>query len=656
MKRVMFLALIFSIWVLGCNARNPVVLSGTTSPSTSIPLSPNQTSIDDNQPTTEPPGTIAGCPLFPQDNIWSAPIDTLPVDPNSEAYIQSIGADTGLHPDFGAKYEDQMIGIPITIVKGQKPSTQVSFEYADESDPGPYLIPDTAQIEGGPNAEGDRHVIVLDQDACKVYEIFKALPQSDGTWSAGSGAIFDLNSNALRPSGWTSADAAGLPIFAGLVRYDEVAAGAIHHALRFTVRNTQKAFIWPARHRASDKTDTDLPPMGQRFRLKASFDLSGFSPEVQVILKALKTYGMILADNGSNWYISGTPDERWDNDTLVGELKKVVGSDFEAVDEGSLMVDPDSGEVRQPAAEQPATVSAGESPGGGHIVFSTADGQIYRLAAQPGAQPEDLGARLDVLGKSGNDEWVNISPSGAWYLVQTERFDPTCVGWSCLVILPANISKAEVIKADGNKINTSFATISSSGDRVVFAKGDGPHQQDLWVTNRFGNSWSTPVLITADSPYAWNSQVAISADGNKVVFDCGDQPYGANGTAICEVGMNGSDFRVVLKPDQGPGSSAQNALHHPAYAPDGSIVMEADWYGEQIWRVSLSGRPTLINKEFTNDNSPCVLPDGRIASLWMNRPGGTNVHELKVMTPDGRNFYMALTGVDIADIGIGCGE
>ena len=187
----------------------------------------------------------------------------------------------------------------------------------------------------------------LDQDNCLLYELFAAYPQQDNSWTAGSGAIFDLNSHDLRPDGWTSADAAGLPILPGLVRYDEVAAGEINHAIRFTAQTTQRAYLWPARHFASSVTDTNYPPMGLRLRLKADYDISGFSPEIQVILTAMKTYGIILADNGSNWYISGVPDDRWDND-MLHELDVVQGSDFEAVDVSGLMIDSDSGQAVQP--------------------------------------------------------------------------------------------------------------------------------------------------------------------------------------------------------------------------------------------------------------------------------------------------------------------
>jgi uncharacterized membrane protein YgcG len=321
---------------------------------------------------------LEGCPLFPADSVWNTPVADLPLDANSGAYIDTIGATPGLHPDFGSgTWDGGPIGIPFNVVDASQPKVNVSFDYADESDPGPYPIPPDALIEGGSQSTGDRHVLVLDRDSCTLYELFAAYPQPNGSWQAGSGAVFNLNSNALRPRGWTSADAAGLPILPGLARYDEVAAGEIRHALRFTAPQTRNEYVWPARHQASSLTGAQFPPMGQRFRLKANFDLSRFSAPVQVILQAMKTYGLILADNGSAWYISGVPDSRWDNDMLVSELAQVKGSDFEAVDVSSLMVDPDSGLAAQSGGAGGGSggtggsngTSAGSSEGGGGGCF-----------------------------------------------------------------------------------------------------------------------------------------------------------------------------------------------------------------------------------------------------------------------------------------------
>jgi hypothetical protein len=274
----------------------------------------------------------ARCPVFPASNAWNQRVDKLPVTADSHAIVRSIGVGDHVHADFGSGlWDGGPIGIPVTVVGRATPSSRVSFEYASESDKGPYPIPRGVRIEGGPNADGDRHAILLDKDRCKLYELFALSPKPSGGWRAGSGAIFDLRSNRLRPAGWTSADSAGLPIFPGLARYDEVKRGRIDHALRFTVSRTRRAFVWPARHFASDLTDPSLPPMGLRLRLKASFDTRPFPRQARIVLEALKRYGMIVADNGSDWYISGAPDPRWSNDQLH-TLHNVTGLAFEVVD------------------------------------------------------------------------------------------------------------------------------------------------------------------------------------------------------------------------------------------------------------------------------------------------------------------------------------
>lgn len=303
---------------------------------------------------TNPP-MLAGCPVLPFDSIWNTPIDTMPVLADSAMYINSIGRDTGLHADFGSgTWNGGPIGIPITIVDNGQSPVNVVFDYSDESDAGPYPVPAAAAIEGGPDSDGDRHILLLNHTNCRLYELYYAWPQQDGSWTAGSGAIYDLNSNALRPDRWTSADAAGLPILPGLVRYDEVAAGEINHAIRFTVNQTRKAHVWPARHDASSLAGSQYPAMGQRFRLKAGVDIRGFSTPVQIILKAMKKYGLILADNGSDWFLSGAPDSRWNNDVLR-ELGMIIGNDFEAVDTHSLMLNPNSGKAKQAIHDPPAS-------------------------------------------------------------------------------------------------------------------------------------------------------------------------------------------------------------------------------------------------------------------------------------------------------------
>ncbi len=286
-----------------------------------------------------------GVGIFPADHVWNTPVDNLPVDSHSASYVTRIGTTSSLHPDFGSGlYAGAPMGIPFNIVDNSVTKTTVTFEYDDESDPGPYPIPANPLIEGGSTSEGDRHMLIIQRDEKVLYELYAAEKQPDGSWHAGSGAIYDLSGYELRPAGWTSADAAGLAILPGLVRYDEVANGEITHAIRFTAPRTQKAYVWPGRHYASGITDPSYPPMGQRFRLKASFDTSGYPYQAQVVLNALKKYGMILSDNGGAWFITGVPDDQWDNDALH-TLARVKGSDFEAVDSTSLMIDQDSGQA-----------------------------------------------------------------------------------------------------------------------------------------------------------------------------------------------------------------------------------------------------------------------------------------------------------------------
>ncbi len=337
-------------------ASTPAPTTATATPSTSTTTAP-ATPTWPSAPTTSatpstvgppvaapsgpavapPPGALAPLAfrLFPTTDAWNTRVDGAAVDPASGTLLSSIGTDGHLHMDFGADWDGGPFGIPYTVVGAGQPQVAVSFDYADESDPGPYPIPADAPIEGGANADGDRHVLVVDSSTHRLYELYDARRLANGSWHAGSGAVFDLDAGTTRPAGWTSADAAGLPILPGLVRYEEVAAGHIDHAIRFTVASTRKAYVAPARHWASSSTDPSLPPMGMRVRLNAGFDLSGYPPQARVILQAMKSYGMIVADNGSSWYVSGTPDARW-SDEQLNTLKNVPGSAFEVVAMGAV--------------------------------------------------------------------------------------------------------------------------------------------------------------------------------------------------------------------------------------------------------------------------------------------------------------------------------
>jgi len=374
--------------------------------SLSLSISGLLTTSASSMPLGEGP-VLAGCPVFPEDNIWNTPVDQLPVDPLSATYVNTIGAYYEVHADFGSGlWDGGPIGIPYTIVPGTQPRVPISFYYPDESDPGPYPIPPNAAIEGGPNGHGDRHILILDRDNCILYEVYDAHPLNNGSsWAAGSGAIYDLRANGpLRPDGWTSADAAGLPMLPGLVQYDEVAAGEITHAIRFTVPETRREYVWPARHYASDLTGSRYPPMGQRFRLKASYDITGFSPQVQIILRALKKYGMILADNGAPWYIGGSPDERWDND-MLHEMDVITGVDFEAVNTSSLMIDPDSGQVRQAGPTGSMSINS-------NAAFTGSAGVTVTITASPDATQMMLSNRSDFNGAA----WQALAASTAWSL------------------------------------------------------------------------------------------------------------------------------------------------------------------------------------------------------------------------------------------------
>lgn len=379
---------------------------------------------------------IGGCPVLPADNIWNTPVDTLPLLANSATMVNTIGASRGFHADFGAgMWDGGPIGIPFVTVPGTQTKYPASFLYDDESDPGPYAVPLTAPIEGGPNATGDRHAIAVDTTNCILYELYRAFPQPS-SWTADSGAIFDLRSNALRPLTWTSADAAGLPIMPGLVTADEVLSGEIRHAIRFTAPQTRREFVWPARHYASSLTGTQYPRMGERFRLKASFDISPFPADVQVILRAMKKYGIILADNGSAWFISGKPDPRWNDDNLH-TLSQLLGSNFEAVDATVLRISPDSGAALQngttvTVTPSSASVRVGQLRAFAATVTGTTGGVTWSVNDVPGGD-----GGVGTIDASGRYLAPAAVPSGGVVTVRaTSVAVPTASGSATVTVLP----------------------------------------------------------------------------------------------------------------------------------------------------------------------------------------------------------------------------
>lgn len=378
---------------------------------------------------------INGCPVLPADNIWNTPVDTLPVLSNSTTMVNTIGASRGFHADFGSgTWDGGPIGIPFITVPGSQQKYPASFLYDDESDPGPYAVPLNAPIEGGPNADGDRHAIAIDTTNCILYELYRAFPGA-GAWTADSGAIYSLRSNALRPSSWTSADAAGLPIMPGLVTWEEVQSGEIKHAIRFTAPQTRREFVWPARHYASSLTGTQYPRMGERFRLKASFNIAPYPPEVQVILRAMKKYGIILADNGSAWYISGKPDSRWNNDNLRS-LSQLLGSNFEAVDATVLRIHPDSGQARQSGVSVTVSPSSASVRVGNLQTFSATvtgapGGVTWTVNDVPGGD-----GSVGTIDSNGRYLAPSSVPAGAVTVRATSVSTPTASGTATVTVLP----------------------------------------------------------------------------------------------------------------------------------------------------------------------------------------------------------------------------
>ncbi|MEI6841222.1 MAG: PEGA domain-containing protein [Methanomicrobiales archaeon] len=431
-------------------------------------------------PQNGPGSTMNGVQIFPSDDIWNVAVDQLPIDPHSANYVSKIGLSSSLHPDFGSGlWAGHAIGIPFNIVTGPLAKKTVTFDYAGESDSGPYPIPANPVIEGGP----DRHILIFDPYEKILYELYDATQLPDGSWHAGSGAIFNLSGHTLRPAGWTSADAAGLPILPGLVRYDEVNAGEITHAIRFTAQTTQRAYVWPARHYASSVTDPAYPPMGVRFRLKSSFNTSDYPYQARVVLDALKKYGMVLADNGGAWFISGSPDERWNNDALH-TLAQVKGSDFEAVDTSSLMISQDSGQARTSSPpvysgsldikSSPAgatvfidTVNRGVTPlvltmitPGNHIIrcMKSGFGDQSRTVPVSANQTTNVNFILETLQSDGS-VFVQSNPSGARIYL-----DNTDTGF----LTPGTIVN---VSAGSHTIRCSLAGYSDNSQTITVSAG-----------------------------------------------------------------------------------------------------------------------------------------------------------------------------------------
>jgi hypothetical protein len=460
------------------------------------------------------------CPMFPADNVWNTPIANLPVNSHSAAWLGSMQArSTDLHPDFGPSGDPSgPYGIPYTVVPAGHQFINIAFQYASESDPGPYPFGPDTPIEGGQNSTGDRHALMVDPGTCTLYELYDALYNASGS-TAGSGAIWNLNSNALRPAGWTSADAAGLPILPGLVRYDEVESGSITHAIRMTAETTDTSYIWPARHEAGAHPDPSLPPMGARFRLDASFDISGFSPQAQVVLRAMKEYGLIVADNGSNWYFGGTADPSWPL-SLVDELKRIPASSFEAVDESSLMVNPDSGQAKQ--FPGPVTGIAAPRSGSGYWL-TDAEGAVsaHNVANHGSMAGTPLNAPIShiVSTPDGGGYWL-VAADGGTFAFGDARFYGSMGG------TPLN---APVVNMAPTPDGGGYWLVASDGG--VFAFGDA-----RFLGSMGGRHLNEPVVGMAADRHTGGYWL-VASDGG--IFSFGAPFFGSTGAIHLQQAVNG---------------------------------------------------------------------------------------------------------------------
>ncbi len=465
------------------------------------------------------PGAGA-CPMFPADNVWNTPVGNLPVDAHSAQWLSSMQASaTDLHPDFGPSGDPtNPYGMPYTVVPPGHASVNVSFQYADESDPGPYPFGPETPIEGGQNAGGDRHALMVDPSTCTLFELYDAR-YSPGGSTAGSGAIWNLRSNALRPAGWTSADAAGLPILPGLLRYDEVESGNITHAIRMTAETTDTSYLWPARHEAGARSDPNLPPMGARFRLKANFDIGNYSPQAQVVLRAMQRYGLILADNGSNWYFGGTADPAWPQG-LVDELKQVPASAFEAVDESSLMVSPDSGQAR--TFPGPVTGIAAPPSGSGYWL-ADAEGAVsaHNLPSYGSMAGTLLNAPIEHI--------VSTPDGGGYWLVAADGGTFTFGDAGFYGSMGGQHLNAPVVNLAPTPDGRGYWLVASDGG--VFAFGDAPFYGSMG-----GTHLNAPVVGIAGDRQTGGYWL-VASDGG--IFSFGASFFGSTGNLRLQLPVNG---------------------------------------------------------------------------------------------------------------------
>ena len=537
--------------------------------------------------------TIAGCPAFPANNVWNTPVDGLPLDAHSSDYINNISATSGL------RYDATM---PVNIVPGTQPLVTLNIASPSESDPGPYPIPPNAQVE-----PGDLHVIVVDKDHCMLYETYNSVLQPDGSWNVDSAAKWDLTSNALRPAGWTSADAAGLPIMPGLLQYDEVASGQIDHALRFTAPSTQAAYVWPGRHRASTNSSTSLPPMGQRFRLQAGFDISGFSPNMQTILRALKKYGLLLADNGLPWFLQAEPDARW-NTSELDTLRNVLGANIEAVDSSSMMVGSDSGQAVQPAAGAGGTVSpaSGWYDAGTAVSVSATAATYYQFEGFSGAltgsatpQILTMNAPASVFGNfiSANTVAVTVTsvPAGLSLTVDGGACTAPCT--------------AQWTPGSGHTI-AAATQAGATGVQYVFGNWSDAGAASHTVS---GPAGATTYTATFTTQYYLTTGASPSAGGT-ISPASGWYDAGAV-AAVSASAASGYQFTGFSGGLSGTTTPQNLTMNGPASVTAGFAVQGTGaWYGTWGYRKALTISHAQVAGELTNFPVLVSITDGNLGS------------------------------------------
>lgn len=540
---------------------------------------------------------LNGARPFPANNAWNMDISRFPVHPNSSNLIASIGLTRGLHPDFGTFWEGAPIGIPYVVVAGSQQSVPINFTgWPEQSDAGPYPFPENAPVEGGSASDGDRHVLTIDRDNWKLYETYYSFPINSGTsWDAASGAVWNLSSNKLRPLGWTSADAAGLPIFPGLVRRDEVLAGEIRHAFRFTAVTSRTAYVYPASHQAGSTSSMNAPPMGMRVRLKGTFNVnsSNFSPNVRVILRAMQKYGMILADNGSNWYVSGTHDPQWDDDEL-SVLSQVKGSDFDVVQTPNHLLMP---------------VSDFDGDGRTDVsVYRPSSGVWYLDRSQAGFAAYQFGSSTDVMapadytGDGKTDTAIWRPSNGTWYVLRSEDLTFYAVPFGTAGDIPApgdydGDGRADTVvyrpNAQGvwylQRSSDGFAatTFGLAGDKPSIGDFDGDGRSDIALYRPSNGVWYR--LNSSNNAF---TAIQFGATGDQIL----PADYTADGKADIAVWRPSNGTWYILRSENGTYYSAAFGASSDIPAPgdyDGDSVTDLCVYrpAEGVWyqQQSISG-------------------------------------------------------------------